>query len=87
MFYRVLNTRLLLQDNFLALKREIVKTLPDCKVIFSKPRLRTHNGKALLVKRNLNAHLPNVKFVDNSNICAECIGQKGFHLGKKGKKG
>ena len=44
-------------DNLLAMKREILKTLPSSKVIFSEPTPRTDSGKAVLVINNLNAHL------------------------------
>ena len=44
-------------DNLLAMKREILKTLPSSKVIFSEPTPRTDSGNAVLVINNLNAHL------------------------------
>ena len=61
-----------------------MKTLSDCSVILSKPTVRTDNGKAALTIRNPNAHFSQLtaEFVDNSNICAEHIGQKGLHLNK-----
>ena len=74
-------------DDLLQLKNEVLKTLPNCNVIISKPTIRIDNGKAALTLRNLNQHLTELKVdsIDNSNIKQMHIGRKGLHLNNKGK--
>ena len=74
-------------DDLLQLKNEILKTLPNCNVIISKPTMRVDNGKAALTLKHLNEHLSQLKVdsIDNSNIKSMHIGRKGLHLNNKGK--
>ena len=63
-------------DGLLQLKQLITTTLPNSKVILSRPTLRIDNGKAALTLANLNNHLEQLEidFIDNTNIT-------GLHLG------
>ena len=74
-------------DDLLMLKTNISKQLPNCRIVLSKPTIRHDRGKANLTIRNFNEHLENLKleFVDNNNINAEHLGQKGLYLNPKGK--
>ena len=74
-------------DDLLQLKNEILKTLPNCNVIISKPTMRVDNGKTALTLKHLNEHLSQLKVdsIDNSNIKSMHIGRKGLHLNNKGK--
>ena len=74
-------------DDLLQLKNEILKTLPNCNVIISKPTMKVDNGKAALTLKHLNEHLSQLKVdsIDNSNIKSMHIGRKGLHLNNKSK--
>ena len=74
-------------DDLLQLKNEILKTLPNCNIIISKPAMRVDNGKAALTLKHLNEHLSQLKVdsIDNSNIKSMHNGRKGLHLNNKGK--
>ena len=74
-------------DGLLQLKNEILKTLPKCNVVISKPTMRVDNGKAALTLKHLNEHLSQLKVqsIDNSNIKPMHIGKKGLHPNNKGK--
>ena len=69
-------------DNLLMLRTNISKQLPNCKIVLSKPTIRHDHGKANLTIRNVNKHLENLELecIDNSNISAEHLEQKGLHL-------
>ena len=64
-------------DELLQLKQYIINTLPTCRVIVSRPTIRTDNGKAALTLSNFNKLLGQlqVHFIDNENI-------KEVHLGE-----
>ena len=74
-------------DDLLMLRTNISKQLPNCRIVLSKPTIRHDHGKANLTIRNVNKHLENLELecIDNSNINAEHLGQKGLHLNPKGK--
>ena len=74
-------------DELLQLKQYIINTLPTCRVIVSRPTIRTDNGKAALTLSNFNKLLGQleVDFIDNVNIKEVHLGKKGLHLHKKGK--
>ena len=64
-----------------------MERLPNCKVVFSTPVMRTDNGKATLAIKKLNQILHEdiaVDLVNNNNIKEEHLGRKGLHLNGKG---
>ena len=64
----------------LKLKTLIRETLPETKVTFSTPTIRSDIGKAALTVRALCDYL-----LDNSrNITSKHLGRKGLHLNKAG---
>ena len=69
------------------LKCNILKQLPNCRVIVSKPTVRINHGKANLKLRNANKHLENLnsECIENGNISVPHLGRKGLHLNSKGK--
>ena len=75
-------------DDLLMLKTSISKQLSNCRIVLSKPTIRHDHGKANLTVRNVNKHLENLELecMDNNNINAEHLGQKGLHLNPKGKR-
>ena len=68
-------------DNLLTLKSFITDDLPNCKVVISSPILRTDNGKAALTVSQLTNHPLQlvIDIIDNRNINARNLGNKGFH--------
>ena len=64
----------------------IESVLPNAKIFWSCPVLRTDNRKANSVLRELSQWLKffSQNFIDNNNIDASCIGHKGLHLNEKG---
>ena len=81
------NTSRKIVDYLLMLKCNILKQLPDCRVIGSKPTVRIDHEKANLTLRNVNKHLEtlNLECIENGNISTQHHGRKGLHLNKKGK--
>ena len=81
------NTSRKIIDDLLMLKSNILKQLPNCRVIVSKPTIRIDHGKANLTLRNVNKHLEtlNLECIENGNISAQHLGRKGLHLNSKGK--
>ena len=67
------------------LKCNILKQLPNCIVIVSKPTVRIDHGKANLALRNVNKHLETLECIENGNISVQHLGRKGLHLNSKGK--
>ena len=51
------NTSMKIIDDLLMLKCNILKQLPNCRVIVSKHTVQTDNGKANLTLHNVNKHL------------------------------
>ena len=74
-------------DDLLMLKTNTSKQLPNCRIVLSKRTIRHDHGKANLTIRNVNKHLENLELesIDNDNINADHLGQKGLHLNPKGK--
>ena len=72
-------------NDLLQIKGVITKTLPNCHVIFSRPKLRVDNGKAALTLHCLNEYYSklNVDIVNNRDIKVKHIDQKGLHLNPK----
>ena len=70
----------------LKLKILIKETLLETEVTFSTPTIRSDNGKAALMVRNLCHHLLdlNMDILDNRNITSKHLGRKGLHLNKAG---
>ena len=68
-------------DNLLTLKSFATDNLPNCKVVIS-----TDDGKAALTVTQLTNHLLqlNINIIDNRNINARNLGNKGLHLDPKG---
>ena len=81
------NTYRKIIDNLLMLKYNILKQLPNCRVIVSKPTVRIDHRKANLTLRNVNKHLEtlNLECIVNGNISAQHLGLKGLYLNSKGK--
>ena len=81
------NTSRKIIDDLLMLKSNILKQLPNCRVIVSKPTIRIDHGKANLTLRNVNKHLEtlNLECIENDNISAQHLGRKRLHLNSKGK--
>ena len=73
-------------DNLITLKCFITDILPNCKVIFSTPTLRTDDGKAALTGSQLTNHLLHlyIDIIDNRNINARNLGNKGLYLNPTG---
>ena len=69
------------------MKQYITNILPTCKLIVSRPTMRTHNGMAALTLSNLNKHLGQleVDFIDNVNVMEVQLRKKGLHLYKNYK--
>ena len=76
-----------LMDKLMELKSFIEVKLPNSKVIFSTPVIRTDQAKALLTIKQLN-DLLNEKhkneIINNDNINESHLGRKGLHLNRKG---
>ena len=68
------------------LKCNILKQLPNCRVIVSKPTAPINHGKANLTLHNVNKNLEtlNLECIKNGNISAQHLGWKGLHLNSKG---
>ena len=73
-------------DNLITLKSFITDKLPNCKVVISTPTLRTDDGKAALTVCQLTNHLLqlDIDIIDNRNINARNLGNKGLHLNPTG---
>ena len=67
-----------IQDNILKSKSLVNEKLPQCKVWFSTPTLRTDNGKATLTVSQLVNHLLNlnIDIIDNRNIKTDILVEK-----------
>ena len=61
--------------------------LPKCKVVISTPTLCTDDGNARLTVSQLTNHLLqlDICIIDNRNISARNLGNKGLHLNPTGK--
>ena len=81
------NTSRKIIDDLLMLTSNILKQLPNCRVIVSKTTIRINHGKANLTLRNVNKHLEtlNLECIENGNIIAHHIRRRGLHLNSKGK--
>ena len=68
-------------------KCNILKQLPNCRVIVSKPTLRIDYGKANLTLRNVDKYLENLNLecIKNGSISVQDRGRKGLHLNSNGK--
>ena len=68
------------------LKSFITDKLPNCKVVISAPTLHTDDGKAALTVSQLTNHLLqlDIDIIDNRNINARNLGNKGLHLNPTG---
>ena len=73
-------------DNLITLKSFITDKLPNCKVVISTPTLRTDDGKAALTVSQLTNHLLqlDIDIIDNRNINARNLGNKGLQLNLAG---
>ena len=82
-----INTSRKIIDNLVMLKCHILKQLPNCRVIISKPTVQIDHGKANLTLGNVNKHLEilNLECIENGNIIIHDLGWKGLHLNSKGK--
>ena len=69
------------------LRQDVTNILPTCRVIMSRPTIRTDSGKASQTLSNFDKHLGQLEvgFTDNANIKEIQIGKKGLHLNKKSK--
>ena len=74
-------------DELLQLKQYSINTLPTCRVIVSRPTIRTDNGKAALTLSNFNKLLGQLEldFIDNVHVKEGHLGKKRLHLNQKGK--
>ena len=73
-------------DNLLTLKSFITDNLPNCKVIISTLTLPSDDGKAALTLCPLTNHLLqlDINIIDDRNINARNLGNKGLHLNPTG---
>ena len=73
-------------DNLLTLKSFITDNFSNCKVVNSTPTLRTNDGEAALTVSQLTNHLLqlDIDIIDNRNINARNLGNKGLHLNPTG---
>ena len=62
-------------DDLLMLKCNIIKQLPNCRVIVSKPTVRINHGKANLMLRKVKKHLEtlNLECIENCNSSASWL--------------
>ena len=69
------------------LKSIILEQLPGCRNVLSKPISRHDYGKANLSIRNVNKCLSALQSecIENDNIIAQHLGQKGLDINPKGK--
>ena len=83
------NTSRKIIDDLLMLKCNILKQLPNCRVIVSKPTVWRDHGKANLTLRNVNKHLETLNLecicIENGNISAQHLGRIGLDLNSQGK--
>ena len=72
--------------NLLCLKQHIESVLPRCKVILSKPIVRTDSRKAAGTMHQLISLFNSLDLfiMDNSNIGEGHFGEKGLHLNTHG---
>ena len=73
-------------DNLLTLNSFITDNLSTCKAVIFTPILRTDDGKAALTVNQLTNHLLqlDIDIIDNRNINARNLGNKGLHLNPTG---
>ena len=69
-------------ENLITLKSFITDKLSNCKVVISTPTLRTDDGKAALTVSHLLQL--DIDVIDNRNINARNLGNKGLHLNPTG---
>ena len=69
-------------DNLQTLKFFIIDNLPNCKVVISTPTLRSGDGKVAFTVSQLTNYLLQLDrdIIDNRNINAINLGNKGLHL-------
>ena len=69
-------------NKLLQSKSFIQEKLPDTEIIISTPTLRSDNGKAALMVRQLTTHLINLKIdiLGNRNITGNLLSRRGLHL-------
>ena len=83
------NTSRKIMEDLLMLKRNLLKQLPNCKVIVCKPTVWIDHGKVNLTLRNVNKHLETLNLecicTENGNIIIQHLGRKGLHLNSQGK--
>ena len=72
--------------DLLNLKSMVTNALPNCRLVISKPVIRTDNDKAMSAIRNLNNQLSQLEIecIENDNILQKHVGRKGLHLNKQG---
>ena len=73
-------------NDLLNLKSMVTNALPNCRLVISKPVIRTDNDKAMSAIRNLNNQLSQLEIecIENDNILQKHVGRKGLHLNKQG---
>ena len=73
-------------DNFTTLKSFATDKLPNCKFVISTTTLVTDDGKAALTVSYLTNHFLqlDIDIIDNRNINARNLGNKGLHLNPTG---
>jgi len=73
-------------NDLLNLKSMVTNALPNCRIVISKPVIRTDNDKAMSAIRNLNNQLSQLEIecIENDNILQKHVGRKGLHLNKQG---
>ena len=83
----MLLTKQVILDNLVILKCNILKQLPNCGVIVSKPTVQINHGKTNLTLRNVDKNLEtlNLECTENGHISAQYLGQKGLHLNSNSK--
>ena len=73
-------------DNFTTLKSFATDKLPNCKFVISTTTLVIDDGKAALTVSYLTNHFLqlDIDIIDNRNINARNLGNKGLHLNPTG---
>ena len=74
-------------DDLLKLKCNILKQIPKCRVIVSKPTVRIDHEKGNLTLRNLSKHPQtlNLECIENGSVVAQHPVRKRLHLNSKDK--
>ena len=76
------NTSRKVKDDLLVLKFNILKQLPNFRLIVSKPTVRINHGTANLTLPSINKHLEtlDLECIKNDDMIAQHLDRKELHL-------